>query len=147
MGRQATNPMRATPIRSFGRGIARTIFWSYERGSWPYDLLVIAILIFVLATPRSWFKDRPQSSAGPNSGVELVTEDSNSQLRTYRIDAAVLAPEKRATRPTPELERETHDILGRTVDDLKDRTFQVTRIDPALSDGGAVLHYDVTVRL
>jgi hypothetical protein len=130
-----------------GRGIGRVIFWSYERGSWPYDLLVVTILIFVLATPRSWFKDRPQSSAGPESGVQLVTEDSNSQLRTYRIEAAVLSPEKRATRPTPELERETHDILGRTVEDLKDRTFQVTRIDPAFSSDGAVLHYDVTVRL
>jgi hypothetical protein len=139
--------MGSTPIRSFGRGIARVIFWSYERGSWPYDLLVIAILIFVLATPRSWFRDRPQSSAGPNSGVQLVTEDSNSQLRTYRIDAAALAPEKRTARPTPELERETHDILVRTVDDLKDRTFQVTRIDPALSNDGAVEHYDVTVHL
>jgi hypothetical protein len=139
--------MSPNPVRSLGRGIGSVIFWSYERGSWPYDALVVTILIFVLATPRSWFKDRPQSSAGPESGVQLVTEDSNSQLRTYRIDAAVLAPEKRTTRPTPELERETHDILVRTVEDLKDRTFQVTRIDPELSEDGAVLHYDVTVRL
>jgi hypothetical protein len=142
MDRQPTNPMR-----SVWRGIVRTIFWSYERGSWPYDLLVIAILIFVLVTPRSWFKDRPQSSAGSGSGVQLVTEDSGSRTRTYRIDAAVLSPEKRTAKPTPELERETHDILGRTVDDLKDRTFQVMQIDPALSSDGEVLHYDVTVRL
>jgi len=29
---------------------------------------------------------------------------------------------------------------------LKDRTFQVLRIDPVLDSNGAVLHYDVTIR-
>jgi hypothetical protein len=132
-------------MRSFWRGIVRVVFWSYDRGSWPYDVLVVAIVIFVLATPRSWFHDRPQSAAGANASVQFVSEDSGSQTRIYRLDAGALSPEKRATRPTPELERETHDILGRTVDDLKDRTFQVLRIDPVLDGNGAVQHYDVTI--
>jgi hypothetical protein len=132
-------------MRSFWRGIVRTIFWSYERGSWPYDVLVVAIVIFVLATPRSWFHDRPQATAGASASVQFVSEDSASQTRIYRLDAAALSPQKRATKPTPELERETHDILGRTVGDLKDRTFQVLRIDPVLDGSGAVLHYDVTI--
>jgi hypothetical protein len=134
-------------MRSFWRAIVRTIFWSYDRGSWPYDVLVVAIVIFVLATPRSWFHDRPQSGAGTSASVQFIREDSDSQTRIYRLDAAALAPQKRATKPTPELERETHDILSRTVDDLRDRTFQVLRIDPVLDGAGAVLHYDVTVRL
>jgi hypothetical protein len=134
-------------MRSFWRGIVRTIFWSYDRGSWPYDVLVVAIVIFVLATPRSWFHDWPQSGAGESASVHFVSEDSGSQTRIYRLDATGLSPQKRAIRPTPELERETHDILGRTVDDLKDRTFQVLRIDPVLDGNGAVLHYDVTIHL
>ncbi len=133
-------------MRSFWRGIVRAIFWSYDRGSWPYDVLVIVIVIFVLATPRSWFHDRPQSGGGESASVHLVSEDSSSQTRLYRLDAAALSPQKRATRPTPELERETHDILGRTIVDLKDRTFQVLRIDPVVDGDGAVLHYDVTIR-
>jgi hypothetical protein len=134
-------------MRSLWRGIVRTIFWSYDRGSWPYDALVVAIVIFVLATPRSWFHDRPQSQAAASSSVQFVSEDSGSQTRIYRLDAAALSPQKRATKPTPELERETHDILGRTVDELKDRTFQVLRIDPVLDGDGAVVHYDVTIHL
>ncbi len=39
--------------------ISRSIFWSYERGCWQYDLIVIAILAFIFLTPRSWFEDRP----------------------------------------------------------------------------------------
>ena len=37
-----------TDMRSLWRGIVRTVFWSYERGSWPYDLMVVLIVIFVL---------------------------------------------------------------------------------------------------
>src|SRR5271157_2584669 len=40
-------------------GILRTVFWAYERGTWQYDLLVIAILAFIFLSPRGWFNDRP----------------------------------------------------------------------------------------
>ena len=133
-------------MRSIWRGIVRTIFWSYERGTWPYDVLVIAILVFVLLTPRAWFHDRERAGAALSSNVHLVSEDSIGQTRMYRIDADALSPEKRATKRTPELERETHDILNGTVDDLKDRTFQVVQIDPTPANDGSVLYYDVTVR-
>lgn len=133
-------------MRALWRGITRTIFWSYERGSWPYDVLVGVILVFVLLTPRSWFHDRPQESAASSASVQLVAEDSGVGTRTFRVDAAVLSREKRTAKPTPELERETHAILSRTVDDLRDSTFQVVRIDPGLASDGSVSYYDVTVK-
>jgi hypothetical protein len=134
-------------MRGFWRGLVRTVFWSYERGSWPYDLMVVAIVAFVLLTPRSWFHDQPRSSGLINSGVQLVSQDSGSHTRTYRIDAKVLAPEKRGTKLTPELERETHDILDRTVSELQEHAFQVVQIDPVSGGDGSVLYYDVTVHL
>ncbi len=132
-------------MRTYWRGVVNAIFWSYERGSWPYDGLVVAILIFVLAAPRSWFHDRPLQGVGASSSVLLISEDEASRTRTYRLDAAALLPPKRTPHPTPELERETHDILGRAVDDLKDRSFTVFRIVPVLDDQGAVQDYEVTI--
>jgi hypothetical protein len=134
-----------TDMRALWRGIVRTVFWSYERGSWPYDLMVILIVIFVLLTPRAWFRDQPHPALLAKSSIKLIADDSLNQTQTYRIDSAFFAAEKRATKPTPELERETHDLLGRTVDELRDHTFQVVRIDPVRADNGAVLFYDVTV--
>jgi hypothetical protein len=107
--------------------------------------MVIAIVIFVLLTPRSWFHDQPKSTTAATTVASLVSSDSDDQTRTYRIDATVLAPEKRAVKPTPELERETHEILGRTVTELKDQTFQVRQIDPVLGSDGGVQYYDVVV--
>jgi len=40
-------------------GIVRTVFWTFERGTWQYDLMVLAILAFIFLTPRNWFNDRP----------------------------------------------------------------------------------------
>jgi hypothetical protein len=132
-------------MRRLWQGLVRTLFWSYDRGSWPYDLMVIAIVAFVLLTPRHWFDDQPQSTALSSSAVQLVSEDSSQQTSTYRLDAKVLPAAKRTAKPTPELERETHDILGRAVEELKGQTFQVRRIDPVRAEDGSVVYYDVTV--
>jgi hypothetical protein len=132
-------------MRSFWRGVGRTIFWSYERGSWPYDVMVIAILVFVLVTPRKWFRDEPRASMLASAAVQMVSQDPVNDTRVYRLDAKALPPQKRVAKSTPELERETHDILGRTAGDLKDQTFQVVRIDPMLANDGSVLYYEVTV--
>jgi hypothetical protein len=125
--------------------MVRTIFWSYERGTWPYDLMVVVIVLFVLLTPRKWFHDQPQASGPSSSTVAMISEYPAEQTRIYRVDATALPVDKRAAKSTPELERATHEILGRTVDDLKYRTFQVRRIDPTFAADGSVLYYDVTI--
>jgi hypothetical protein len=142
----SSTPSAILEMRTLWRGIARTVFWSYDRGSWPYDLMVITIALFVLLAPRSWFRDQPQTNSAESSGVELLTEDSSTRTTSYRLDASLLPAPKRTAKATPELERETHDILGRDVDSLKGQTFRVVRIDPVLAEDGSVVDYDVTVR-
>src|SRR5580704_9766319 len=94
-----------TNMRGFWRGLVRTVFWSYERGTWPYDLMVVAIVVFVLLTPARWFKDQPPAGAPLSSDVQLISEDFTLKTHMYRLNAKVLAPEKRASKATPELER------------------------------------------
>ncbi|MFB3854188.1 MAG: hypothetical protein ACE148_10245 [Vicinamibacterales bacterium] len=42
----------------------RSFLWLYERGSWQYDLMVIAILAFVWLTPPAWLGDPTASGSG-----------------------------------------------------------------------------------
>lgn len=35
----------------------RGVFWTYERATWQYDVMVIAILAFVWGTPPAWLGD------------------------------------------------------------------------------------------
>lgn len=136
-----------TEMRKFWQGLGRTIFWSYERGSWPYDIMVVAIVMFVMLTPRKWFHDQPRSAEAATPGVQVISRTADSENTTYRVQAEILAPEKRATRSTPELEREVHDILEQNVSSLQDRMFQIVQIEVVQSNKGEVLYYDVTIRL
>jgi hypothetical protein len=37
----------------------RSVFWTYKRGSWQYDIIVVVILAFIFLTPTSWFAPQP----------------------------------------------------------------------------------------
>jgi hypothetical protein len=44
-----------------GRILKSYFFWTYERGSFHYDVMVTLILTFIFATPFLWnYGDRPQ---------------------------------------------------------------------------------------
>jgi hypothetical protein len=43
--------------------LRRLIFWDFPRGSWRYDVVVVAILAFIFLTPRSFFNDQPKAAS------------------------------------------------------------------------------------
>jgi len=43
--------------------LKRFILWDYPRASWQYDVMVGIIIIFVMLTPRGWFRDQPRTIA------------------------------------------------------------------------------------
>jgi len=45
------------------------LLWSYERGTWQYDVLCLLILAFIFLTPSHWF-NRSGASSVSHRGVE-----------------------------------------------------------------------------
>lgn len=134
---------QTTDMRKLWQGIGKTLFWSYERGTWPYDVMVLGVVLFVFLTPRTWFNDQPNVTLGQASvHVQVVGEDSTSGTRTYRINARALTPPT----PDPGFVRKTQEFLGKNVDELKGSTFQIKEILPARDSDGTVLYYDVKVK-
>jgi hypothetical protein len=129
------------------RGIVRTLLWTYERGSWPYDIMVLAIVLFVLVTPRRWFHDAPLAAGAYAHCVQPEADNAGRQTTAYRLDAACLRASDRAGGSSPELEKDVHDLLGRSVPGLAGRTFQVQSIYPYVNGSGGVKSYEVTVRM
>ncbi len=39
------------------RMIWHALYWTFERATWQYDLMVIAILAFIWLTPPAWLRD------------------------------------------------------------------------------------------
>jgi hypothetical protein len=128
-------------MASLGQILSRTFFWSYERGTWQYDLAVILILVFVLLTPRVWFQDQPQVGMPAVPGqVMLVDTEGNHQ--TYRVDARILAPPKQ----TPALENDLHNALQKALPELNSGHFSILKIDPVRDDQGGVIAYQVDIK-
>jgi hypothetical protein len=127
-------------MASLGQILSRMFFWSYERGTWQYDLAVILILVFVLLTPRNWFRDKPESGgpAGPGQ-VELILKDGNRL--TYRVDARILAPPTKLA-----LQNEIHTALQEALPELHNGSFSISKIDPLRDDQGTVIAYQVEIR-
>jgi hypothetical protein len=124
-----------------GRILARMFFWSYERGTWQYDVAVALILVFVLLTPRHWFNDQPQVGIAP-SGGQVGPVSAAGSPNTYQIDARVLAPPVR----TPMLSNELHTVLQRSLPELSDGRFSIAKIDAVRDDQGTVIAYRVEIR-
>jgi len=66
-------------------------FWTYERGTFHYDVMVTAILLFLFLSPRFIdFKDRPVETVALYSSEVLVKEAGTSGDRArfiYQIRA------------------------------------------------------------
>jgi hypothetical protein len=128
-------------MASLGTILKRTFLWTYERGTWQYDVAVVVILIFVLLTPRSWFHDLPQVGLPDTPGqVKMLSEDGHRQV--YRVDARVLAPPEK----TPALQNDLHNALKKALPDLSNGRFSITNIEPVRDDKGTVIAYQVEIR-
>lgn len=65
------------------------VFWTYQRGSVHYDVMVSLILLFIFVSPHLInYHDRPVERTLPPSQV-LVKSDGHDGLM-YQIDAATL---------------------------------------------------------
>lgn len=85
--------------------IRNYIFWAYERGSFHYDVLVTAILIFMFVSPHFIdFKDKPVETVALRASEVLVkeagTRGSSSrflyQIRADDLGHAATDAERRA---------------------------------------------------
>ena len=65
------------------------IFWSFERGSFQYDVLCALILVSMFAIPPAVFNDRPDYMRIPDSGVEPSEDDDGNPVYTVKVADAL----------------------------------------------------------
>ena len=121
----------------FKLGVRRSVFWSFERGSWQYDVIVAVILVFIFLTPRSWFQRDPNLGMVDLRHVQGVVEIAHEKARhTYVIDARLV--QSRAPQEPPEA---VHEILQERLG----HAYHVVSVDPVHDPDGVVLSYRVVV--
>jgi hypothetical protein len=86
----STAPDKAvSPMGAIWRTIRGYIFWSYERGSLHYDIMVTLILLFVFLSPRILnYKDKPVERIPHLSGVVVIPGEKGEFI--YQIQASAV---------------------------------------------------------
>lgn len=74
------------PAGRIWRTIKGFIFWSHERGTIQYDVMVTLILLFVFFSPRFInYKDRPVERNPHSSGVVVYPDGSGGFI--YQVES------------------------------------------------------------
>ena len=118
------------------QSLLNVLFWAYERGSKPYDLVVILILAFIFVTPRAWFDDRPTlqlTDLRNHQGIVEVTHRSDGG--SYLVDARLVE-----ARRSQKLEDAVTEILRPRIS----KSFTIKSVEP-LREGDILLGYTVVV--
>ena len=118
-------------------GILRTVFWTYERGTWQYDLIVLAILAFIFLSPRTWFNDRPTLELTDLRHQQGFVEMGHGKQGWHYLVDARLVESFAAAKPEDAIQT----ILSRQLH----QPFTVVSIDPVTDKNKVVLGYTVLV--
>jgi len=137
-------------MRTLWHGLVRVVFWSFERGTWPYDVAVALIVVFVLLSPRSWFNDRapldPPAATAPTAAVvEMRGTDPADGAEIYRVDARLVSMSDGGAES--QLKSQLYEAVRKHAKHLRTSSgFEIVRIAPVRGRDGAIAYYDVRVR-
>jgi len=114
------------------------ILWSYERGSWQYDIIVLLILAFIFLTPAGWFHSRPHLQLSDLRHVQGIVEVGHTdQTWVYQLDARLV--ESLGAIPP---RKAIHQLLRQRIKP----PFEVESIKPIRGKGDVILGYTVAVK-
>ncbi|HSQ19150.1 MAG TPA: hypothetical protein VLR92_02130 [Blastocatellia bacterium] len=65
--------------------LKKILFWSYERGSWQYDVMCVLILAFIFLAPNSAFRSRISETPIIVRGAEIGPIDPNNLVGSIQL--------------------------------------------------------------
>jgi hypothetical protein len=119
--------------------LRRYFWWTYERGSLHYDVMVTLILAFVFISPHVIdFKDKPSPPMMLSPSQVLVKNVMNGQNRhlVFEVRAADLAAAQDDTSRQDAIQRIVEPIAGDVT---------INQVTPVTDTHGAIVAYDASV--
>jgi hypothetical protein len=118
----------------------RYIFWTYERGSFHYDVMVTLILLFLFIAPHFIdFHDRPLPEV-PGRSSEVLIRDAGHFGTVRRFEIEVRAEDLHGART----DQQVHDRIADRVRQITPDA-EVDRITPVKDPRGQIVAYDATI--
>lgn len=123
-------------MRRIWRLITSFIWWSYDRGSLQYDVMVTLILIFIFLAPlKINFKDKPIERTPHPTRVVLIPDAESGYV--YQVDAQQVAGKDAAA---------VQNYLQRVIEPIIAGEVEIARYEPVRDKNGRVIAYKVWLR-
>jgi hypothetical protein len=69
--------------------VKKFLFWSYERGSWQYDVMCVVILAFIFFAPNSVFHNRSSAADDAMTRPIIVTGQEIGPIEAGRMEQEI----------------------------------------------------------
>jgi hypothetical protein len=117
------------------------IFWSYERGSFHYDVMVTAILVFMFVSPHFIdYNDKPVETVALHASEVLVKEAGTTSSGRSRFMYQVRADDMGAA--NTDAERQT--AILRVIEPISGEV-TLERYEPVRDAQGRIVAYNAWV--
>ncbi len=119
----------------FFEGLGSVILWSYNRGTFPYDIMCAAILLFVFLTPGSVFHDQPAPNPTPVGPQDISYTQVEQGKWVFFVSARLIPPGQDETGLT-------HTARTR-IEKIVNKPFVVADIKPVVGGNGETVGHSV----
>ena len=119
-------------------GLGSVVLWSYKRGTFPYDLMCAAILLFIFLTPGSVFHDQavPTPTSSEPFGRQDISYTRVEQGQwVFFVSADLIIPGQDGFRLTHTARTRIENILN--------KPFVIKDIKPVVSGSGETVGHSV----
>jgi len=129
-------------------GVKNVLLWSYERGSWQYDVLCLLIIAVIFLIPSSYFEDRdripPQAKRRAAPVNESTTEVSTTEavIRSEELKAFLERGNKQ-----PDLMNFPQEAIVQYLADRHQREIALAQVQLILADAEGKVGYRVWYRV
>lgn len=115
--------------------LGKYLWWTQERGSFHYDIMVTMILLFIFVTPHLWnYGDRPKPRGMSSTEVLVKTESPDHFV--YQINAAQISASQ------AKMPEDLQSALLRNVEAISGDV-TLDKYEPARDSSGRVIAYKV----
>lgn len=126
-------------------GIKNIILWSYERGTWQYDVLCLLIIGTIFLVPSRYFGDRDRASVQTvrTNDAGVIASESSETVREVAVgDLKVFLDEQNK----PELMLRPQEALSLYLHDKLKQDLTVIKVEPYMNSLKGEAGYKVWTR-
>ena len=114
-------------------------FWSYERGTLPYDIMCLTILMFIFLSPANFFHDKPSSD-------NKLKEVKGSIHRIHHTEENSVLSINSKLLPINQDESSLKQSIQEQLEKFLEKSIVISNVEPVADENGKKISYLVWVK-